>query len=369
MDERLIIPIELNTSHTYHIHFAETLASHLAHFSPAKIHAVFDENTIQYFKNSFPYDFSTVIPAGENHKTQASVDAIHQSLFANNANRNDRLITVGGGIVSDVGGYAAATYMRGMKWINYPTSLLAMVDATLGGKTGINTKFGKNLIGSFYHPEAVFLNPDTLQSLPENELLNGVGEMLKHGIIDDQSHFDAVITNIDAIMHRDTATLLPLIQQSLQIKKKIVSLDPHESHHRQVLNLGHTIAHALEKLSNYQISHGRAVIVGILIESYLAHSLGHLPNLTYSVIRNTLIDQIVQNPICQFFPNFSPEWLNDPDRLIDLLKHDKKNKASELIWALPAEFGAIKLIPLSPQDVRMLLVKFNAQERGHIFKP
>lgn len=225
-------------------------------------------------------------PAGEIHKTRETKQQLEDELLQKKYGRDTGVIALGGGVVTDLVGFLAATYCRGLPIIYVPTSLLAMVDASIGGKTGLNTPHGKNLIGTFTQPHAVFIDTNTLNTLPEKEWCNGIAEMLKHSIIADPALFNLLQKNVQKIKERDSYFLIEMIYASCQIKKQHVEQDEKESGCRLVLNFGHTIGHAIEAIEHYKIGHGEAVAIGMLVESYLSVQLGFLKE---AVLSNLMI--------------------------------------------------------------------------------
>jgi 3-dehydroquinate synthase len=225
-------------------------------------------------------------PSGEKYKTRQTKAEIEDQLLEQGYGRDTCLIALGGGVVTDLGGYLAATYCRGISLIMIPTSLLAMVDASLGGKTGVNVPQGKNLIGAIYQPRAVFIDPTFLLHLPPQELRNGIVEMIKHGLIADRVYFEFLETHAQKLLALETVTLEKAIFESCLIKKKVVEEDERDKGKRHLLNCGHTIGHALEKLTDYALPHGEAVAIGIVAESYLAVQLGVLSQQTFERIQN-----------------------------------------------------------------------------------
>lgn len=215
-------------------------------------------------------------PEGEEHKSRHTKETLEDQMFALGLSRDTTLIALGGGVVLDVAGFVAATYCRGIPLILVPTTLLGMVDAGIGGKNGINVSHGKNLIGSIYQPLAVWIDPRVLTSLPEKEIRNGVVEMIKHGMIADKDYFDWLVTNANKLLARDPESIVQAIIESCRIKMSIVQEDEREEGPRALLNCGHTVAHALEKLTNYALSHGEAVAIGLLVESRMAADMGYL---------------------------------------------------------------------------------------------
>ncbi len=225
-------------------------------------------------------------PSGETNKTRATKERLEDQLFANGCGRDTCVIALGGGVVTDLAGFVAATYCRGVPLVMIPTSLLGMVDASIGGKTGVDVPFGKNLVGCTYQPRSVWIDPSLLKNLPLNQLRNGIVEMIKHRLIADLPHFDYLDRYADRLLSLDATTLEKSIYDSCLIKKEIVEQDEHESGKRRLLNFGHTVGHALEKLSHYALAHGEAVAIGILVESHLAMQLGHLHQSAFDRILN-----------------------------------------------------------------------------------
>ncbi|MCH9757381.1 MAG: 3-dehydroquinate synthase [Gammaproteobacteria bacterium] len=227
-------------------------------------------------KHLAPHAKCITIPNGEPSKSRETKAWIEDELFQLGCGRDTRLIALGGGVITDLVGFVAATFCRGVPVIYIPTSLLAMVDAAIGGKTGINTPSGKNLIGTFTEPEAVLIDIKLLNTLPTQEYTNALSEIIKHALITDKSYFEYIHSNIKAIEQKKPDVLLRLIQRSIEIKSEVVSADAKEQSKREILNFGHTIAHAIETCSDYQIHHGQAVTIGLIVESYLSYQMGLL---------------------------------------------------------------------------------------------
>jgi len=229
-------------------------------------------------------------PAGELYKTRATKESLENQLFEKGLGRDTVVVALGGGVVTDVGGYLAATYCRGVPLVMIPTSLLGMVDASIGGKTGVNVPYGKNMVGCIYQPQKVLIDPSTLQSLPIRELRNGVVEMIKHALIADSSYFAFLEENSHDILKMTPEVTERAIFESCRIKKKIVEQDERGNGKRHLLNFGHTVAHALEQLTHHRISHGEAVAIGLLVEGHLALQLGHLTLSVFDRMRKILVD-------------------------------------------------------------------------------
>jgi len=220
--------------------------------------------------------FMFSFPGGEFYKTRTTKELIEDQMLAKGLGRDTCLLGLGGGVTLDISGFIASTYCRGIPYISCPTSLLAMIDSAMGGKTGVNTPFGKNLIGSFCHPQMIFIDTATIRSLPEKEMRNGLMEMIKHGIIADPQYFALFENHGGKILDGETGYLHEAIEGSCRIKQSIVKDDQKEKGKRRLLNFGHTVGHALEQITDYQITHGEAVAIGMLIESKLSCEIGRL---------------------------------------------------------------------------------------------
>jgi 3-dehydroquinate synthase len=229
-----------------------------------------------------------VLPAGEQHKTLSTIARIYDSVLPAGIDRKTPLIALGGGVIGDMTGFAAATILRGVPFIQIPTTLLAMVDASVGGKTGIDHLCGKNLIGAFHQPIAVLIDPETLLTLPDRELIGGLAECIKHDIIRDAAHFASLPAILAQARKRDIPTLAQLVAHNVAIKARVVEADPLEKGERAHLNFGHTFAHAFETVSNFAYSHGEAVALGMVAASRLARDLNLLDSASMVVISRTI---------------------------------------------------------------------------------
>lgn len=255
-------------------------------------------------------------PSGENSKTRQTKEACENHLLSLGAGRDTCIIGIGGGVVTDLAGFVASTYCRGVPVVMIPTSLLAMVDASIGGKTGVNVPEGKNLIGITYQPHSVFIDTAILKTLPLAEIKNGISEMIKHGIIADKEYFLFLKEHAKKILELDSHVMEKAIFDSIIIKASIVEEDESEQGKRRLLNFGHTVAHAIETATNHDISHGRAVAIGVLTESYLSMQAGDLKQEDFEQIREVLnayqIDLTWNRKL-------------QPEELLDLMKMDKKS--------------------------------------------
>jgi 3-dehydroquinate synthase len=275
------------------------------------------------------------IPAGEEHKTRASWGELTDWMLAERCGRDTTIVALGGGVVGDLAGFVAATYMRGIPFVQAPTSLLAMVDASVGGKVGVDTPAGKNLVGAFHQPHAVVVDPTVLQTLPAEHRRAGLAEVLKHGIIADADYLALAVALGPALVDGATmdwqgAPLAALIARSIAIKADVVRADERESGVRQVLNFGHTIGHAIEAASQFTILHGDAIAIGMVLECALAERIGVAAPGTHEAVRAALS--------AVGLPTTCPAAM-DPLALIDRMRGDKKSRAGQLVFALPASIG------------------------------
>lgn len=268
------------------------------------------------------------IPAGEAAKTRDTWASLTDEMLVAGFARDTTVIAVGGGVVGDLAGFVAATYMRGLPFVQVPTTLLAMIDASIGGKTGVDTPAGKNLVGAFHQPSLVVADPRTLATLPANHFRAGLAEALKHGVIADAEYFGRIAEARDATA-RDEATLTGLIAESVRIKASIVARDERESGVRKVLNFGHTLGHAIETVSNYRLLHGEAVAIGMVLEGALAERIGLAEPGTGSAIRDALHEIGLPTAI----PSL------DRQLILAATRSDKKARAGRVEYALPARIG------------------------------
>ncbi|MBI3766041.1 MAG: 3-dehydroquinate synthase [Ignavibacteriales bacterium] len=228
-----------------------------------------------YFKRP---DFHLLtVPAGERSKSRRSKELLENNLLALGANRDSLIVALGGGMVGDLAGFVAATLLRGIPYIQIPTTLLAQVDSSIGGKVAIDHPLGKNLIGAFYQPQKVYIDIGALKTLPDREFSNGLAEVIKYAAILDSELFDELEQKQSKILSRDEKSLLNIIKRCCELKKSVVEEDEKETDYRRILNFGHTIGHAIERLSKYRIPHGQAVAIGMVAESTMSSHLGILP--------------------------------------------------------------------------------------------
>jgi 3-dehydroquinate synthase len=278
----------------------------------------------------------------ESAKNLCSVEHITRSLCRAGADRHSLVVAVGGGVVGDVAGFAAAAYLRGVKLVHIPTTLVSQVDSSIGGKTGVNLPEGKNLVGAFYPPQLVLTDPDLLGTLSDREFRGGVAEVIKHAVIADSQMFSFLEKNTEKVLRRDRQTLAFLIPRNVQIKARVVSRDERESGLREILNYGHTFAHALESATRYRrYQHGEAVAWGMMAAAFLGHELG--------LTRADDVSRIVAL-ICQL--GQLPPWPQvPPASLLRAMRSDKKTRAGILRFVLLPRIGEARSYDTVPPHV------------------
>ncbi len=284
-----------------------------------------------------------ILPDGEAYKNSETLNQIYNALLQNRCERSTTLIALGGGVIGDLTGYAAATYLRGVPFIQIPTTLLSQVDSSVGGKTGINHPLGKNMIGAFYQPKLVLADIDTLQTLPKRELSAGVAEVIKYGLIRDADFFDWLETNIEKLMALDDAVVSYAIYRSCKNKAEVVAADEHEAGERALLNLGHTFGHAIENAMGYGVwLHGEAVAAGTMLAAHLSHRMGWLSETEFSRMHALLSASSL--PLRA--PNLGAE------KYLDLMQSDKKVADGKIRLVLQQGIG--KAVITSDYDAGML---------------
>lgn len=317
------------------------LSKNIIEPKPSTIFILVDSNTHNNCLNIFLQQLETEVTieviemeAGEEHKNIETCSGIWSTLSELGADRKSLLINLGGGVVTDLGGFVASTFKRGISYINVPTSLLAMVDASVGGKCGVDLGNLKNQIGVINQPEMVLIDSNYLTTLPANEMRSGLAEILKHGLIANEAYWEKA-TNLEALTLED---LDSLITESIEIKSKIVKKDPTEKNLRKTLNYGHTLGHAIESYfltspDKTTLLHGEAIAAGMIMATYLSHKICGFPN-------NKL--ENITKKINNLFPliNLLP---NDYDIIIDLLKFDKKNSHGNINFVLLKDIGEAEI--------------------------
>ncbi len=280
--------------------------------------------------------FSYLLDANEKNKNQQNVNLILNILLNKEFSRNDCLISVGGGITGDIGGFTASIFKRGLKFINIPTTLLAQVDSAIGGKTGINSKFGKNLIGSFYQPRLVISDIDFLKTLPKRELVCGYGEILKHSIIKDKNFFKFLNKNILSIFNLSSPQIEIAIFKSCIIKKSIIEKDEKEKNLRKILNFGHTFAHAYEASLGYskKLNHGEAVLLGMNSALRFSNEKRLLNDQEYRLIKKHSQNSYLPSNLRKYFSE------KDHKKILKFMSNDKKNDSKKISLILLKKIGS-----------------------------
>ncbi len=327
------------------VHFNETgyqkLNDHLTKKGYSKLFLIVDENTHEHCLALFLQQIQTEttievieIEAGEEHKTIDTCSGVWEALSELGADRKSIVLNLGGGVVTDLGGFVASTFMRGIDFINIPTSLLAMVDASVGGKTGVDLGVLKNQVGVINLPIMVLIDISFLNTLPQNQMKSGLTEMFKHGLIYKESHWNS----LKDIVNLDANALGDLIHESIEIKNEVVTSDPTEKGLRKILNFGHTLGHAIESsfLQNdakTTLLHGEAIAIGIILETFIATKLESFPFEKLEEIKKTLLT---------YFDAVSFDN-NDINEIISLLKFDKKNSHGNINYVLLTDIGNAKI--------------------------
>jgi 3-dehydroquinate synthase len=282
-------------------------------------------------RESLPAIEPVPVPDGERDKTLSQVAEIYDALCRAGADRSSAILSVGGGVISDMAGFAAATYMRGISLAHVPTTLLAQVDAAIGGKVGVNLPGGKNLVGSFYQPWVVVSDPQVLSTLPRREFRAGLYEVIKYGVACSRSLFDAVVRHLSALSRRNPDTLTPIIADCCRIKAEVVGRDERDNGPREVLNCGHTTGHAMEAVTRYQrFLHGEAVAYGLMVAADVSVARGLLSPAGRDEV-NAVIAKL--GPL----PSVSDLYSR---ALIEQMRRDKKARDNRVRFVLPTDIGA-----------------------------
>lgn len=284
------------------------------------------------------------VPDGEQHKTLATVSALYGQFLAGGLDRGSTVLSLGGGVTGDIAGFAAATFLRGVRFVQVPTTILAMADASVGGKTGVDLPQGKNLVGAFKQPALVAVDPDVLATLPEAEIRSGMAEVIKHGIIGAPDLFAELES------HRPGSGIplsTPQLARTLQVKIDVVERDPFEQGRRAVLNLGHTVGHSLERLSGFTLRHGEAVAIGMVVAARISAELGRATPALSKRIASALAAWGL--PVrCPPYP-IEAIW--------QAMAHDKKRRGDSLRWVLPHDIGHVELVDDVPPHVVKLVLR------------
>ncbi|MCW8804061.1 MAG: 3-dehydroquinate synthase [Ignavibacteriaceae bacterium] len=323
------------------------------HSLPKRAFILLDKNVERIYGSSIRKVINTfavkkyflAIAASERIKSFKTVDQIFTKLYEEKFSRDTLLIAIGGGTIGDVAGFVASTYMRGVPLIHIPTTLLSDVDSSIGGKTGINFKEAKNLIGTFYQPSMVLIDTNFLKSLPAEELVSGFGEVIKYSYLTNGKLYSTLLSDYDSLIKKNLNFLSEIIYESVKIKSAVLSRDEHEiSGLRKMLNLGHTFAHAFESNSNYGFSHGKAVITGIVSSLFLSFEL--------RLISEKQLNYMLELPL-KFKSSIHLKNFNE-NEIFRLMNYDKKNKEGKIKFVLIKDFGEI-LVDVSVPDNKVKL--------------
>jgi 3-dehydroquinate synthase len=337
--EKLAITIPATNQQTYPIFIGKNILENISEFFPienySKIVILSDENIAPHFLNktltSLPKDTtSCILKPGEKEKNIESLQKIWKHLLDVGADRKSLMINLGGGVIGDIGGFAASTYKRGIDFINIPTTVLSQVDESVGGKTGFDFADIKNLIGTFDQPSVVIIDVETLKTLPEREFISGFAEIIKHGIIKDKNYFEKVTNKNPLDFNEDE--LIAIIKESCEIKASVVEKDEKETGFRKLVNFGHTVGHAIEAISlttDQPLLHGEAISIGIIIESQMAHELGLVSKEDIDTIKTSLDKAGLPTKIPPF----------DSNEMIKKMKSDKKNSNGNINFTLIKKIG------------------------------
>ncbi|MBR1983239.1 MAG: 3-dehydroquinate synthase [Clostridia bacterium] len=336
-----MLKLKVKTSTKYQI----TIGSGLEGFNQSvdkyikgdKVAIIMDTNVSKLYKNlleeklSAKKVFTYIVPAGENSKSKEQYFNLLEKLCSDGFTRHDTIIAFGGGVVGDLSGFVASTYMRGIALIQVPTTILSAVDSSVGGKTAINLENGKNLVGAFYQPRAVYVNTEFLKTLPDKEIKSGFGEIIKYALLSKKVTLDLVKNGISE----------KLIYECLKIKRDIVSKDEKESSLRALLNLGHTVGHAIESLSKYQISHGECVVKGLIYTLKISQKVF---NLTQSQIDqiNKIINCYNHDTSCEY----------SAEQIMNKVCFDKKGDGKAVKFVLLKDVGNPKIVSLTHQQIK-----------------
>lgn len=316
---------------------------------------LYAERLLRVLEHRYPKIHTVKLPDGESHKNWETLNQIFDALLTHGCDRKTVMFALGGGVVGDMTGFAAASYMRGVPFVQVPTTLLAQVDSSVGGKTAINHPLGKNMIGAFYQPQLVVCDLDTLKTLPTRELSAGLAEVIKYGPIADMAFYDWIEHNIDALMQRDPVALGHAVRRSCEIKADVVGQDEREGGLRAILNFGHTFGHAIEAGMGYgQWLHGEAVGCGMVMAARLSAAMG--------LVDQTFVDRLVSLVQRAGLPTVAPvlDAQDNVSRYLSLMRVDKKAEAGEIKFVLIDRPGHAK-VQSAPDEVVARVIDASVQ--------
>ncbi len=319
--------------------------------SETNVASIFLDAILVLFNNSGVFNKVTsfVFNAGEENKNLDVVRQLYEKLIIEKFDRNDLLIALGGGVTGDLTGFAAATYLRGIDFVQVPTSLLAQVDSSIGGKTGVDFASYKNMVGAFHMPILVYMNQNSLKSLDKRQFVSGMGEVIKHGLILDKGYYIWLKENYEAINTYNYETLCELVFRSCRIKRMVVEEDPTEKGKRALLNFGHTLGHALEKYMNFNLLHGECVLIGSILASLISYNKGK--------IDEEILEDIIKSIKAYDIPVLPDEI--DIDKIIEYTKNDKKVTGDKIKFILLNDIGDAYIdMDVTSEDMKKAFMEY-----------
>ncbi|MDY3919386.1 MAG: 3-dehydroquinate synthase [Candidatus Limivivens sp.] len=361
------LPVRCDGKSAYTIYLEESydrLKEYLPELEPdrRKVCIVADSNVWELYggqveeilKDAFDTVISFVFPAGESSKTLDTVRALYEKLILAHFDRKDLLAALGGGVTGDLTGYAAATYLRGIDFIQLPTSLLAQVDSSIGGKTGVDFDSYKNMVGAFHQPKMVYMNLAALKTLSDEQFACGMGEILKHGLIRDAAYYEWCINNMSEIQERDLTVLRKMVEQSCRIKRAVVEKDPTEKGDRALLNFGHTLGHAIEKQMQFRMLHGQCIALGYLMAAHISWKRELISTEEFFEIRDMNVG--FDLPI-----SFSGL---DPEEILAASRSDKKMEHGQIKFVLLKKIGKAFLDSTVTDEEMLAAIRYFRDEEA-----
>lgn len=320
---------------------------------------VIDENVARYYQAKIKSVFSDhrgkiryyILPSGERTKSEKELNKIYDFLLKNNFGRDTVLIAIGGGVTGDLAGYAASTFMRGIQLVHVPTTFLAMIDSSIGGKTGINFSKKKNIIGTFYQPRLVFIDIKFLSTLPSREFNSALGELIKYGLIANKDFYNILLDNLDKIKSLNDRVIKNAVEESVSLKAGVIQQDEFEQRGiRKILNIGHTFAHAIESELGFKVKHGEAVTAGIICSLFLSNKIG--------LLDTSKRKKLLRLPASVRLPKIIKKINNQ--NVFDAMRSDKKNKDDEIMFVLISGIGNLLVdVSVNKRDIFYALDKMS----------
>lgn len=331
---KVFVDLKKETDNSYDINIFEGSAKDiLCQLNEEGAYFVIDKNISELYPYTKKFNHSFILEVSEHNKSFSTVDKILRFLLEEGCLRSSTLVALGGGITGDITGFAASIYMRGIDFIQVPTTLLSMVDSSVGGKTGVNLDHVKNIVGAFYQPKKVIIDPLFLNTLKFDELKNGIGEIIKYGLMFDTNLYNDLIQHKDTILKRGNI-LTDIIQRCCEIKAEVVKNDERESGLRMFLNFGHTVGHAIETDSNHEIKHGFAIATGMYIETFYGKNLGEISLETLDAVKKILLHY-------EFPLTYTPKNM---DGFTDSMRSDKKAQKNGILLSLTEPLGSGRIL-------------------------